>query len=85
MINVAHLMGVVRSTLAKTFSVPLYGGGTLEALLVKTLQTCKMLALSKSRKFLAICALHLRETRQLALSLENLKYFSEFSCRIVHY
>ena len=47
----AHLMGVVRSTLAKTFSVPLYRGGTLEALLVKTQQTCKMLALSKSRKF----------------------------------
>ncbi|GEM_PF-1217275 len=27
----AHLMGVVRSTLAKTFSVPLYSDGTLEA------------------------------------------------------
>ncbi len=27
----AHLMGVVRSTLTKTFSVPLYSDGTLEA------------------------------------------------------
>ncbi|MFC2323989.1 MAG: hypothetical protein ACFNLL_00760 [Bacteroides sp.] len=26
----AHLMGVVRSTLAKTFSVPLYSDGTLK-------------------------------------------------------
>lgn len=49
-----HLMGVVRSTLAKTFSVPLYSDRTLEAPLVKTLLTSKMLALSKSRKFLAV-------------------------------